>query len=269
MNKNFIYKLFLIIFIFSLIFINQSGIISATVRIEPARIIINALDNTRSTGMIEVINNGEEEIELTAILNDWALDERDALVVFDAGETDYTLENLIKFNPKKFTLAPGKKQIVRFTVAPPRNLNISKERRGVVFFEREMDYIDAATGSRVKSQIGTVIYYIPKDVVYKFNFLGLRVYKTIPELPQWILLNIRNDGDAHLRYFPSYKVVNSKNEVIMEASFDQFLILPKNERQFSFYLEERLPVGEYKILLTFNFYNNDQVAEYQVPIKIE
>ena len=47
------------------------------------------------------------------------------------------------------------------------------------------------------------------------------------------------------------------------------LILPGYERQFAFYLKDRLKTGQYKFLLEFKFYNNKEVAEYQIPIKIE
>jgi P pilus assembly chaperone PapD len=151
LNKLWLVHLFLIIiFVFSLP-------AAATIRVEPSRIILNALERERSTGTVEVVNNGEEEIELTAVLYDWSLDERDSVVVFEAGETDYTLDGLIKFNPREFTLAPGQKQIVRFTVSSPEG-ETPRERRGIVFVEHETDLIDDATGSRVKAQIGTTIY---------------------------------------------------------------------------------------------------------------
>jgi hypothetical protein len=249
-----------------LILITNSAV--ATVRVEPSRIILNALERERSTGTIEVVNNGEEEIELTTVLHDWSLDERDSVVVFEAGETEYTLDGLIKFNPREFTLAPGQKQIVRFTVSSPEG-ETPRERRGIVFVEHETDLIDDATGSRVKTQIGTTIYYIPVGVKYNFKFTGLRVFNSPEPMPQGISLRINNDGDGHMRYYTSYKIVNSNNELVMEDKLSQLLILPKNERYFSFYLKDRLESGNYNFMLEFSFYNTDRVAEYQIPIKIE
>lgn len=240
----------------------------ATVRVEPSRIILNALERERSTGVIEVVNNGEEELELTAALYDWGLDERDSVVIFDEGKTDYTLSGLIKFNPRVFTLAPGQKQLVRFTVSNPES-ETPRERRGIVFIEHETDIIDDATGSRVKAQIGSTIYYVPVGVKYDFRFLGLQLYNTEAPLPQGISLRVRNDGEGHMRYYPSYKIVDSENKVVIEKEISQLLILPHNQRQFSFYLEDRLEAGNYKFLLEIRFHNTDRVAEYQIPIKID
>jgi hypothetical protein len=257
-----------LVVLFLVVIIAISLPVGATVRVEPSRIILNALEGRRSTGMIEVINKGEKEVELTTLLKDWSLDERDSIVIFEAGETDYTLDGLIKFNPREFTLAPGQKQIVRFTVASSEGTT-PRERRGIVFIEHETDLIDNATGSKVKSQIGTTIYFIPIGVEYNFKFTGLRVYNSPEPMPQGISLRIKNEGEAHMRYYPSYKIVDQDNKLVMEDKFNQLLILPKNERQFSFYLKDRLEPGDYKFMLEFSFYNTDRVAEYQIPIKIE
>jgi len=132
---NFLNKLWSILLFLIIIFLFSLSA-AATIRVEPSRIILNALEGERSTGMIEVVNNTEIEVELTTLLKDWSLDERDSIVIFDPGETDYTLDGLIKFNPREFTLAPGQKQIVRFTVTSPEGTT-PRERRGIVFIEHE------------------------------------------------------------------------------------------------------------------------------------
>lgn len=243
--------------------------VAASVRVEPARIIINTLEQKNNTGLIEVINNGEEKIELTAFLNDWSLDERDSVIFFEAGYTDYSLDGLIKFNPRIFAVQPGKKQIVRFTISDPEALEIPKERRGVVFFEHETGQIDEATGSRIKAQIGTVIYFIPENVKYNFKFLGLRIFKNDVGLPQGVVIKIANNGEAHIRYYPFYRIVDSQNNVVMEKEISELLVLPNNEREFAFYLEERLEPGNYKFMLEFNLHNINRQVEYQIPITID
>jgi len=55
----------LIVLLFFIIFVSTNA--GATVRVEPARIIINSLARSRSTGTIEVVNKGEEAVELTAV----------------------------------------------------------------------------------------------------------------------------------------------------------------------------------------------------------
>lgn len=249
--------------------INISNPVFAVIRVQPARIIINALERKNSTGVIEVVNKSEIDIKIKALLNDWSLDEEDKLIYFNSGETEYSLEELIKFNPKEFVLPAGKKQVVRFTINKPENEDLIRERRGIVFFEHENEDINEEMGSRVITQIGTVIYYIPEGVEYNFKFTGLRVFNSPEPEPQGIIIRMKNDGKAHLRYYPSYKIVDSENKIVMEKKFSEFVILPDYERQFSFYLEERLEPGDYKVLLEFDLYNIKRNPEYQIPITIE
>lgn len=259
-------KIYILVVILFLVFLLSFNV-GATVRVEPARIIINTLAQSRSTGTIEVINKGEEAVELKAVLNDWSLNEEDALLFFDPGQSSYSLAGLIKFNPRVFTLQPGKKQIVRFTINTPENPE--KERRGVVFFEQETDYTAGETGSKVVTQIGTVIYLVPENIKYNFKFTGLRVYKTPPPEPQPVVLSVENAGTGHFRYYLSYKVVDSQNKLVMEEKFNnEFIILPEYKRKITFMLAERLKPGDYKLMLQFSFYNTDQTADYQIPIKI-
>lgn len=255
----------LIVLLFFIIFVSTNA--GATVRVEPARIIINSLARSRSTGTIEVVNKGEEAVELTAVLNDWSLDEKDALLFFEAGKSNYSLAGLIKFNPRSFILQPGKKQIVRFTINTPENPE--KERRGVVFFEHETDFTDAQTGSKIITQIGTVIYLVPADIKYNFKFTGLRIYKIPPPEPQPVVLSVENAGTGHFRYYLSYRVVDSENRLVMEEKFnEEFIILPEYKRKITFMLAERLKSGDYKLMLQFSFYNTDKTADYQIPITI-
>jgi hypothetical protein len=55
----------------------------------------------------------------------------------------------------------------------------------------------------------------------------------------------------------------------MENKFEELIILPGYERQFSFYLKDRLESGKYNFILEFEFFNVKEKAEYQIPITIE
>ncbi|MGM0500353.1 MAG: hypothetical protein ACQERL_09115 [Bacillota bacterium] len=265
MNK----KIWMIIFVLLLTLIGISGSVFAVIRVQPARIIINSLEENDRTGVIEVFNSGEEDLKITASLYDWSLNEEDNLLYFDPGETEYSLDGLIKFNPKEFMLPAGEKQIVRFTVNTAEEEEVIREKRGIVFFEHENDDINAEMGSRIITQIGTVIYQVPAGVKYNFKFTGLRVYKSPEPEPQGLVIRLENNGEAHIRYYPEYKIVDSENKVVMENNFNELVILPGDQRQISFRLEERLEPGDYKVLLEFDLFNINKNPEYQIPITIE
>lgn len=256
---------FIIVVLSILVLINFSCFLEAAVRVEPARIILTSKLGAQNTGVIEVVNNGEKEAMLQAFLYDWSLDDKDGLKTYQAGTLDTTLNNYIKFNPRSFIIEPGKKQLVRFTISTPEDLD--KELRGIVFFEQEIQAPQDGSGALVKTQIGSVIYLVPEYVEYNFRINEVR-FATI-ESPQRCLIIVENMGKAHLRFNINYKIIDSTNQLIEEDTLDTNVLLPDYERGLAFNFNNEMKPGDYKLLLTFNFINDKKSAEYEIPFQIK
>lgn len=241
--------------------------IMASIKLEPARIVIKSEPNQRNTGVIEVINNGEEPLLLQAYLYDWSLDARDDVITYKPGTMDNSLANYIKFNPRMFVIDRGEKQVVRYTITTPENLD--KELRGIVFFENTTDMVDATTGAVVKTQIGTVLYLTPEKVQYNFKLKEVRFLTREENNLQRFLVIMENNGEAHLRFVITYKIINEKSELIEEGNLDQYVILPGNERGLVFSSKNELNHGNYKLILNYQFINSDQQRDYEIPFSIE
>ena len=257
----------IIIFLYILVLIVTPNILAVT-HVEPAKMIVKTEPGQRQTGLIKVTNKGEEEIELKAILYDWELKDDDSLNALEAGSNEYTLDGLIKFNPKIFKLAPGKTQVVRFTITAPDN--IEKERRGIVFFEEETNLIDQATGARVITQVGTAIYFVPTTSYSKFELLGSKIYNPADnnELSRCLLL-FQNTGNTTLRYIISYLVINENGALIDKREYNEKIILPSYKRVLGFNFGQKFESGNYKMKLTIDFFGTDKNGEYTIPFKIE
>ena len=262
-NKN--YKFYIISILFFTILFSTN--IMASIKIEPARIIIKTQLGQKETGVIEVINKGEKQVLLQAYLYDWSLDDRDGLVTYKSGTMDNSLNNYIKFNPRSFILDKGEKQIVRYTVTTP--VDLDQELRGVVFFENAIDMVEAETGAMVTTQIGSVIYLIPDKVHYNLNLKEVRFLIRENNNLQRFLVIMENQGRAHLRIFIEYKIVNEKSELVEEGNIDQYVLLPGFERGLVFSSKNELNPGEYKLLLKYYFLNTDNQKEYEIPFSIE
>jgi P pilus assembly chaperone PapD len=261
------YKVFVIIILAVMLLVIFNFEILAAVRVEPARIIINSKLNTRSTGIIEVINNGEEQMLLQAFLYDWTLNDRDGLITYEPGTLDTSLGEYIKFNPRSFIIDPGKKQIVRFTLTTPESLD--KELRGVVFFEHETDYVDESTGAKVKTQLGTVIYLIPENAKYNFKLNEVRFSTGSDKDMHSSLLIMENNGSAHLRFSINYKIIDINSNLIEEDRLDNNVLLPGFQRGLIFNFNQKLASGDYKLILTYNFFNNDKQSDYEIPFTVK
>lgn len=239
----------------------------ATVRVEPAKILIKSDLGQRSTGTIDVYNNGEENVLLQAYLYDWTLDARDDVKTYYPGTLDNSLNGYIKFNPRSFILEPGKKQVVRFTITTPEELD--RELRGIVFFEQETNLIDNSTGSIVKSQIGTVIYLTPDKVNYSFQLNDVRVLEEKVNNRYRFVVIMENKGEAHLRLVINYKIIDENNSLIEEGEFDQYVLLPDFRRALIFSPTNELKPGNYKLYLNYYFMNSKREKEYEIPITLK
>ena len=239
----------------------------AVTHVEPARLILHVEPGARRTGTIKVTNKGEEEIEVKAILYDWALDKKEALVTSQAGSRPETLAELIKFNPRQFKVGPGKTQVVRFTIRAPED--IEQERRGIVFFEEETGLVEEATGAKVVTQIGTAIYFVPTTAQSRFRLLAAKVETAAAEEENLGLLLVKNEGNAHIRYTINYKVINNKGAVIEDNKAAEKVILPQATRVAAFPITNQLASGEYKILLQIQFYGTDKTADYTLPFVVD
>ncbi len=261
-------RLVLIMGLILLLGLGWAGQTAAVTHVEPARLILHVEPGARRTGTIKVTNKGEEEIEVKAILYDWVLDSKEALVTSQAGSRPETLAELIKFNPRQFEVGPGKTQVVRFTIKAPEDLE--QERRGIVFFEEETGLVEEATGAKVVTQIGTAIYFVPTTAQSKFRLLAAKVETGVGEEENNLgLLLVKNDGNAHIRYTINYKIINNKGAVIEDSKVEERVILPQATRVAAFPITDQLAAGEYKILLQIHFYGTDKIADYTLPFVVD
>ena len=260
-------RVFLIFNFLLLIFILLNTISYAAVKVEPARIIMNSKLDTRTTGVINVVNNGDSQVFLQAYLYDWTEDKTESLITRNPGELDSSLYNHIKFNPRSFILEPGQKQVVRFTITTPEDLE--QELRGIVFFEEEISYSEEGTGARVITQVGTVIYLVPENVKYHFKLNEIRFKAQTESENMSSLIIMENKGNAHIRYELKYKVIDSNSRLVEEGSLEEKIIIPTFERGVIINFENRLNPGDYKLLLSYNFINNNEQKSYEIPFKVK
>lgn len=241
--------------VFIFLFIFWSSTIFANVRVEPSRFIFNLDWGQRTTGAITVTNNSQRALDLYANYYDWDLDEEENMNIYDPGTLKYSLNGLLRFNPRKFTLEPGQSQLVRFTVSLPENNKENKdllEKRGIIFFEQE-DYIETeeAIGTTVRSMIGTTLYVKPPAYEVRFHILQSMVYQPVDNVYLGALL-VRNEGGVHFRSSLEYKVIDSEGKIIEEGEVPEIVILPEQERGIFFELESNYRPGEYDLIVTFN-----------------
>lgn len=257
--------------IITLLFINffwLSNLIYASTTVDPSRLLFMAKPGERVTGTIKVTNPSDKEAEVSATIYDWTLNNVDRMVTSEVGTRRETLKGLIKFNPQNFKIAPGESQIVRFTMTAPKDGNLF-ERRGIVFFEEKSVYQNQeGMGATVVTQVGSTIYLAFEGMRMAFNLKNAKVEKTADGKYQGVL-NIVNQGDGHVRYRVSYKLINEKKALVHENQFPEKVILPLFERNISFPLPEKLLPGKYNLIIKLTFVGTSKSTSRTIPFTVE
>ncbi|HHT48710.1 MAG TPA: hypothetical protein GXZ98_05390 [Firmicutes bacterium] len=235
-------------------------------RVEPSKFLFTLEPGERITDAIKVTNTQATAAEYTAVIYDWTLDDEGRLVTSPAGKRADTLAGLIKFNPRRFKLEPGQSQYVRFTLTAPKDGDWL-ERRGIIFFEESRPPEVNAVGSTVVIQVGATVYLSFTETVNSFRAYGLKI-QTGAEGPPALLLDLANEGQAHIRYQVTYRITGENGGLLEENACGEQLILPVSRRLVSFPFTNTLPTGDYQIEVKISFSGTNQILSRVVPFSI-
>jgi len=241
----------------------------ASVRIEPSRFIFHIPPGGRETGAIIVTNNSENPVNLKAAIYDWDVNKKNELVEYEMGTLKETLDGLIRFNPRQFSLGAGESQIVRFTISFPEGEEEHFERRAIIFFEEDEDpEMDEGLGAVIRTMIGATIYARPSE--FSFNFLLIEgLVLSGPSGQQVAALLMGNPSFVHARFTISYRVVTVEGEIFEEGDVSEKVFLPETARPIYIPLKKTYPPGEYKLILDLKFTDIDFRLNEVVPFRVE
>lgn len=235
-------------------------------RVEPSKFLFTLKPGERVTEAIKVTNTQETAAEYTAVIYDWTLDEEGRLVTFPAGERADSLAGLIKFNPRRFKLEPGQTQYVRFTLTAPKE-GAWLERRGIIFFEESRPPEENTVGSTLLIQVGATVYLSFTETVNAFRAYGLKI-ETGEEGPPVLLLDLANEGQAHIRYRVNYRITDEKGGLWGENTSGEQLILPGSRRVVRFPLTNTPPAGNYQMMVKIGLAGINKTLSTVIPFSI-
>lgn len=238
----------------------------ASLRIEPSRFILSVKPGERITDSIKVTNNTNQTLNLVANYYDWELDENYEMELLDKGSIKESLDGLIRFNPRVFSLNPGEEQLLRFTVKLPDGEKDLFERRGVIFIEHEGNY-EEETGAAVKSMIGSTVYVMPAGQGFTFNIRDNFVLKT-QEGEFYGAALVYNDSGRHVRFKMDYKILDSNGEILLEDESQEWVVLPDEERSVYYPIGHDFSAGIYELVLTFLFSDTDETLTDVIAFEI-
>ncbi len=240
--------------------------IGASTMVEPGRFIFTAKPNGRITDVIHVRNEGTKTAEVSATVYDWSLDAQDKLITYQFGTRKDTLNGLIKFNPRRFKIAPGETQTVRFTITAPSDDTVG-ERKGIVFFEEESALSQQGLNAKVLTEVGSTIYLANAPVRLKLRLASVEV-KFLADGKPILHIIAGNEGSSHARFRVDYKVINEKGALVNTGQTSEAVILPEFKKDIIFPLEGKYAPGKYNLLLELKFFNTPKTLTHSIPFAV-
>lgn len=193
-------------------------------QVEPARFVLQVQPGGRAGGAIQVTDLGTSPVAPIATIYDWDIDAEGRFLSQPAGSRPDSLAGWLRFNPRQFSLVPQGRQVVRFSVSPPRDASPG-ERRGVIFFEQRAS---KTGGANLVTQLGVVIYVAVEPVRRTFG-VSLDDVRLDPMGQVEVAVTVRATGNAHCRPEGTFELYDNSGKQVCAGRFPQQVALPGRE----------------------------------------
>ena len=240
----------LIIFTFFSLTASALGINNIGMEVEPSRFEMLVAPNRGSIGAITLTNTGTEPLMINANLCDWNMDEQGTASFSPPNLSPASCAGWVTFNPRVFRLNPGKKQVVRFSIAPPANTRTSEYRGAIRFFTQ---LISKQPGAVSAGNVMVTLYAALPGV--KRNGLIKKMeasYNPATKTLNTTLL-VESTGSAHIRFNGKYQIKNSSGMAVGEGFYPGSVVFPGQTRHLKASWNGRLEPGEYSVEAILNF----------------
>lgn len=125
----------------------------AQIAAAPARVTVD-ISKGRAGGSVRVFNLGTEPVSINTQISHWTMDQNNRVQVI--APTRQSLDQWLIVNPLKFTIPPGKQQVVRYSIRP-RATPDNGEHRAMLFFNQVSSNSSTDTID-VNFRMGVAIY---------------------------------------------------------------------------------------------------------------
>ncbi|MGI6082127.1 MAG: hypothetical protein ACOYEP_04565 [Limnochordia bacterium] len=218
-------------------------------KVEPSRFVFEGMPGEQITGSIVVRNTGQETATPQALLSDWSLDEVNRLVVLEAGSLNSSLEGWIKFNPRRFQMAPAGAQTVRFTIRIPHDAQPG-ERRGMIAFEQSAPYGEEAIGAITRVQVTATIYVAVLPVERSVDIVGLYIQPHEDSSNSTLVIQLKGTGNGHFRGTGRFRILPDEGEPpLFSGDLEPIIVMPDVVTRFLGNIEQELTPGRYRLAI--------------------
>lgn len=228
------------------------------VSLDVSRVELSAQSGTSLNQAVTVQNPGvagEQAMTVSPYLRDFLLPQSGNAQFLTPGTSKNSLAKWLQFPSQPFTLAPGQKQQVRYTVQVPPNTAPGLY-WGVLFFKSDAPNATEVKGENAVSlaysiDVGQIIYVQVGTSAVDARLSGVGAKYEGGQLN--VDATVRNMGSGLLRAAGRAQVVDSRGQVVATLPIEESVALPGYTRTFSGNLGLGLGAGQYQVLIALQY----------------
>jgi hypothetical protein len=210
-------------------------------------------------GEINLTNPSNEPRQMRLYLEDWryALNGDGAKEFFPAGSTKFSCAPWIKFTPAEFTLPPGARQKIHYTVTVP-DKDVEGGYYAVLFYETILGagqaQKDSGTAIDLMVRVGTLFYVEVRNTAKREVGIDKLVIekKAAPKRLE-VQADLKNTGNTDSTASGTFHIIDKKGIVYARSGFNLAYTFPGDSAKLKASWDihkQPIPAGVYDIVLT-------------------
>lgn len=216
------------------------------VRVSPTRVDLRLAPGERAVRTIQILNEGNETVEITARLSDWTMNTDGRVVLAAAGSTDRSCARAIRMLPERIRVpAGGRAETVMVVEAPAATAAVRGTRWASVLFELpDIHTVEDGEPLLLEVRMSTTVYLTPPDSVSANLLLAApRGRQPSPLLGA----DVSNPGETALRFSMHWIVADAAGAVVAELERADQVILPWGRLRYRLPVPQSLTGTEYAV----------------------
>ena len=227
----------------------------AEVVLDKGKIAIKVKPGETVKGSLTLTNNSAVDIPLRAYYEDFTY-----VAPFDgsknflpAGSTDYSCGDWISYSPQEFILSASSKQELNYVIKVPENARGGYY--GVLFFEKSPKLAPKEIGLGIIVRVGCLFFIETEDRLKKSEL------ESISAEDNMLKADFTNTGNTVLIGRAIYYTMDARGMVVDRSETEKFYLPIKGKYPLSIAMPEKLSVGRYTIILTFDLEEGDVLVK--------
>lgn len=242
-------------FCFLFVFVGIASNVFA-VNVNKTKFVINVGSGETYRDSLDITNDSNESITLRLYVEDFLytapyLSDKQILPLYSS---EFTLGEMISFQPKQVVIEPQSTATVNFTIKAPDDFK--KMACGLLFNEMTMGvgFDDTGKSFSMLSRIGTLIFVHPKE-----GKNAAEVFEVSGQNNS-LIAKLKNSGDHFFASSGTYYILDANGMVVTRDELKEYYLLPGNIADMKIDLADTMAAGDYFMVLTVNAGDKDIVV---------